>query len=196
MKKTCKVHGELAEQDIQVEKIKYKTKDGEVKESSQYRCRICRRAKDMKYKHAHKDERLAYNQKWREENREHVNESERKRRKNNPEKYKKWGADRRERLGPLHSLNESVRLRNITIDDYNDMHEKQKGVCAICGNPEKRKSRKAGDICRLTIDHCHSTNIVRGLLCHACNVFIGHANDNIAILESAIQYLKKHEHIK
>ena len=80
MKKTCKVHGDLHEEDIQIEKIKYKTKDGEIRESQQYRCRICRRAKDMKYKHAHKDERLAYNQKWRSENRDRVNENKRRRR--------------------------------------------------------------------------------------------------------------------
>lgn len=196
MEKTCKIHGELAEQDIQIEKIKYKTKSGEIRESAQYRCRLCRRAKDMKYKHAHKDERLEYNRQWRKENKEHVNALERERRKNNPEREKELRDARREKHGKTWSLRESTRLRNITIEDYNIMFKEQNGLCAICNKPETRKSRKKGDICRLTIDHCHFTNIVRGLLCHACNVFIGHANDDIKVLEAAIDYLNKHKHLE
>jgi hypothetical protein len=40
------------------------------------------------------------------------------------------------------------------------MHE-QGGVCAICGNPPKKRP--------LHIDHNHRTGRVRGLLCYRCN---------------------------
>lgn len=195
MKKVCKVHGDLSEQDIQIEKIRYKTKDGEIKDSSQFRCRICRRAKDMKYKHAHKDERIEYNKKWRNENREHVNSMERERRKNNPEREKELKSARRDLHGKDWSLNESLRLRNITIDDYNKMFELQKGLCAICNEKETKKSRKVGDICRLSIDHCHDSLVVRGLLCHHCNAALGHMKDSIVLLKSMIKYLESHKHI-
>lgn len=194
MQKTCKVHGELSAQDIQIEKIKYKTASGEIRESHQYRCRICRRAKDMKYKHAHKEERLEYNRQWRSENRERVNANERRRRKEIPEKYKEWSRNQRERLGSLHSLRESTRLRNISIDDYNAMHEAQNGLCAICEKPNSQKSRTKGEICRLAIDHCHNTGKIRALLCGACNKGLGHFKDDIYLLLTAIQYLQSHEH--
>ncbi|CAB4126941.1 Recombination endonuclease VII [uncultured Caudovirales phage] len=196
MEKICKIHGDLPEQDIQIEKIKYKTKDGEVRESQQYRCRICRREKDMKYKHAHKEERLAYNQKWRSENRERVNANERRRRTEIPEKYKEWARNQRERLGELWSLRESTRLRNISIEQYNKMHEQQKGLCAICQRENTQKSRKKGEICRLAIDHCHETGKVRGLLCGACNKGLGHFEDDIELLLTAIIYLEAHKHIE
>jgi hypothetical protein len=196
VKKVCKIHGELSEEDIQIEKIKYKTKDGEQRESQQFRCRICRRAKDMKYKHAHKDERLVYNQKWRSENRERVNANERRRRKEIPEKYKEWAKNQRDRLGSLWSLRESVRLRNISIDEYNRMNEEQKGLCAICQRENRQKSRKEGELCRLAIDHCHQTGKVRALLCGACNKGLGHFEDNIELLITAIQYLEQHNHIE
>jgi len=196
MQKICKIHGELPEQDIQIEKIKYKTKDGEIRESQQYRCRICRRAKDMKYKHAHKDERIEYNKKWRSENRDRVNANERRRRKEIPEKYKEWAKNQRERLGALWSLRESVRLRNISIDEYNRMNEEQKGLCAICQRENRQKSRKEGEICRLAIDHCHETGKVRALLCGACNKGLGHFEDNIYLLLTAVEYLESHKLIE
>lgn len=39
-------------------------------------------------------------------------------------------------------------------------------------------------------DHCHKTGKLRGILCHNCNVGIGHFKDNTASLERAIAYLE------
>jgi Recombination endonuclease VII len=195
MQKTCKKHGELKSEDIQVERIKWSA-EGEEKFGQQFRCRLCRREKDLKYKHNHRDRHLAYNKQWRENNRGHVNEWAKQDRIDNPEKYKKWSAISRERKGSLRSLEESLRLRNMDIESYNIMAREQNNLCAICNEPETRKSRKKGDICRLMIDHCHSTNIVRGLLCHNCNTGIGKFFDNIDLLKSAISYLEKHNHVE
>jgi hypothetical protein len=78
----------------------------------------------------------------------------------------------------------------INLNDYNNMLLKQNGVCAICGEKERRKSRYTA-ICRLTIDHCHITKRVRGLLCHRCNFGLGQFRDRIDLLEKAIIYLKQ-----
>jgi hypothetical protein len=39
------------------------------------------------------------------------------------------------------------------------------------------------------IDHDHSTNKVRGLLCHYCNVMLGMVHDDVHVLKAAITYL-------
>lgn len=72
----------------------------------------------------------------------------------------------------------------ITLNEYKEILLNQNGVCAICGEKEtiKRKTR-------LSIDHCHSTKKVRGLLCDGCNKGIGYFKDNPELLERAKQYL-------
>jgi hypothetical protein len=59
------------------------------------------------------------------------------------------------------------------------MVDYQNSACAIC----KEKSP-------LYIDHCHSTDKVRGLLCRVCNVMLGHARDKTEILNAAADYLE------
>ena len=81
-----------------------------------------------------------------------------------------------------------MRLRNkygITLEKWNEMYAEQNGKCLIC---EYEFGQKQSDC---YVDHCHSTNIVRGLLCQHCNTTIGYARDNPAILISAANYLNK-----
>ena len=61
------------------------------------------------------------------------------------------------------------------------------GNCEICGKPEQHNTKKA-----LSLDHNHKTNKIRGLLCHNCNLVLGHSLDDIAILTKAINYLIKY----
>ena len=50
--------------------------------------------------------------------------------------------------------------------------------CVICGSTEK-----------LVVDHCHTTNIIRGMLCNHCNRGLGHFRDDPQLLEFARIYL-------
>ena len=75
---------------------------------------------------------------------------------------------------------------DITLETYDKILEQQNGVCAICGNEEKGKTKK------LAVDHCHDTNKVRGLLCQNCNRGIGLLDDNPEVLQKAIDYLLSH----
>lgn len=76
----------------------------------------------------------------------------------------------------------------INVDTYNSMFLSQKGVCAICGQPETKLVRDK--ISALAVDHCHSTGKVRGLLCVRCNMGIGHFKDSLEVLEAAYHYLR------
>jgi Recombination endonuclease VII len=75
------------------------------------------------------------------------------------------------------------RKYGISLDTYNDMLKTQGGVCEIC-----EQSCKSGR--RLAVDHCHTTNKVRGLLCSACNQGLGLFKDSPELMLKAIQYLK------
>jgi hypothetical protein len=72
----------------------------------------------------------------------------------------------------------------ITDKEYNNLYNKQSGVCAICGREESEIQQKS-----LCVDHCHNTGKIRGLLCHSCNVGLGRFEDDINRLQSAIKYL-------
>lgn len=43
----------------------------------------------------------------------------------------------------------------------------------------------------LNVDHDHLTGVVRGLLCRACNLTIGHAKENDFRLQSCADYLRR-----
>ena len=72
----------------------------------------------------------------------------------------------------------------LNEEEYKRLFSKQENKCAIC-NREFNINNKA------FVDHSHITNKVRGLLCTKCNTLLGMANDDIAILKKAIQYLEK-----
>lgn len=70
------------------------------------------------------------------------------------------------------------KVYGLSEDAYRKLYESQGGKCAIC-NQEKP----------LVVDHCHKDNVVRGLLCRACNTGLGVWRDNQEILDSAKKYL-------
>lgn len=76
----------------------------------------------------------------------------------------------------------------LSIEDYNKMLVSQNCKCALC-NTQHDPFKKRG---RLYVDHCHKTGKVRALLCSAHNSMLGYAQDDIDILLSAIEYLKKY----
>ncbi len=83
-----------------------------------------------------------------------------------------------------------VKMYGITLDEYNEILKKQHGVCAICKQPEVSIDPRTNEARNLSVDHCHSTKKVRGLLCNNCNNMLGRSKDNIVTLANAIDYLK------
>lgn len=77
----------------------------------------------------------------------------------------------------------------IGIEEYERLFDKQGGICAICFKPETKIHPSTGLVQFLSVDHCHNTGRVRGLLCSQCNLMLGLANDSPEILEAALRYL-------
>jgi hypothetical protein len=124
-----------------------------------------------------------YQKKWYKRNREHVLAYSKKYYAEHKEwakaAHKKWKERNANRIyeAPLKSK------YGITLNEYMEMFNEQKGNCAICGRNQKMFKK------RLCVDHCHKTKKVRGLLCPSCNMSLGKFK-NIEILESAINYLR------
>lgn len=101
---------------------------------------------------------------------------------------------RRDTNGHTEWYRNYMRLRNyqMTAEQFDIWLLSQNGCCAVCGSDSPGERHWA-------LDHDHSCcsttptcgNCTRGLLCHKCNRMLGLANDNIEILQSAIQYLIK-----
>jgi hypothetical protein len=64
-------------------------------------------------------------------------------------------------------------------------------VCAICFQPETVVDPKTGKVRRLAVDHCHVSKRVRALLCYRCNTLIGNAQEDTALLHSAIVFINR-----
>lgn len=86
-------------------------------------------------------------------------------RKANPEKRKDMAL--RSRFG-------------ITLAQYNELSDRQGGVCAVCRQPAV-----------LAVDHCHTTGRIRGLLCMPCNTAIGQFRDDPGLLRAAATYVEE-----
>lgn len=83
------------------------------------------------------------------------------------------------------------KLHGITREQYLAMLAEQNGVCASCGKPETARN-SSGNPKNLAVDHCHATGVIRGLLCHCCNISIGLVKESPEVLRNCATYLEKH----
>lgn len=84
-----------------------------------------------------------------------------------------------------------TRLRKqfgIGAAEFDALLEQQGGRCAIC---PAEVNDSAGR--KLSVDHCHDTGAVRGLLCSACNFGLGKFRDDPDLLDRAALYLRAHQ---
>lgn len=78
-----------------------------------------------------------------------------------------------------------VRKYGLTTEQVRQMVEDQGDKCAICDEDLQGGRMQA-------VDHCHTTNKVRAILCHACNKGLGLFRDNTDSLRKAAEYLEQH----
>lgn len=92
---------------------------------------------------------------------------------------------RKRNKNPVRERHYSLRKKyGITPEQYQNLVNKQNGLCAICKTAAIENIGGA-----LFVDHCHKSSLIRGLLCHQCNIGLGSFKDCTDLLYSAIEYL-------
>lgn len=76
---------------------------------------------------------------------------------------------------------------NISHDDYLLMLEQQNYKCSCCG-----KDNKDAGVKGLVVDHNHTTGAIRELLCTQCNTALGLLKEDEFIIDSLLEYVRKH----
>lgn len=77
--------------------------------------------------------------------------------------------------------------------DYDALLVNQGGICAVpnCGNDGSETKRGV-----LYVDHCHTTGVVRSLLCAGCNTALGHVKEDAKRLIGLAEYVEKWNALK
>lgn len=127
-------------------------------------------------------------EKWAERRRrlrEEINAEKRRRYKENEDirDYYKRQARAWKAKNPSKALAHDLAAYGMSLDEYQELIKRQGRRCAICG--AKQNGR------RLSVDHCHVSKKVRGLLCSSCNFGLGIFKDNPKLLLKAVAYLRR-----
>lgn len=90
-----------------------------------------------------------------------------------------------------YNLNTKYLSYGSSLESVIEIYNSQLNKCAICDRKGYLAGTGAERMDVLVVDHCHTTNKYRGLLCNRCNLGIGHFLDNPDTLESAAKYLRR-----
>jgi hypothetical protein len=156
---------------------------------------IIRHKRRHEYNIKNREKNKKYNAEYRIKNKENIKKKLSEYRAKNREKIKsrvaEYARKNSEKLKEYRRLKKDfIKCKKYGLNEewYKEKLIEQNGKCAICGTDKPGGFGK-----KLHIDHCHKTQKVRGLLCSNCNTAIGYLQDSISILESAKQYLIKHQ---
>lgn len=123
-----------------------------------------------------------------EEKKQKIRESQTLYKKNNSAKVRAWGKAWNLQNPEKIRANHLRRFYGITSAQYNELLKNQNYSCAIC--PATTPSTRTK---YFHVDHNHETQKIRGLLCDKCNRGLGMFNDDLVLLQKAMEYMKNHE---
>ncbi len=127
---------------------------------------------------------------WVNKNREHVRALGRERYRLRAEHFKNKSAAWRKKNAHISKRTyRKWQLKSrfgISIEQYEEMLDRQERKCAICGMEQKGEKS-------LAVDHNHLTGKVRELLCAGCNFIVGVTEKNDKLwMSKVVEYLEKH----
>lgn len=97
------------------------------------------------------------------------------------DRYKK---NCRARKSPFSQKHRTLMAKyGISEEDYNFMLAFQNNACGICRTPQSELKRA------MSVDHCHKTGRIRGLLCSSCNTSIGLLKDSRELMHRASRWV-------
>ena len=160
-----------------------------------------RAAKNLRYR-ASTEARKQARRRYYFKHREKCLSYERDRRKANPEreaaKRKAYNERAQERIAEYYSRPQTkayfagrhlAKTYGLTLERLQEMLSAQDGKCPICGRALHARPGEKGQG-RAVVDHNHATGEVRGLLCAACNGWLGRL-EQPGYLDRANAYLAK-----
>ena len=124
---------------------------------------------------------------YQEDNKEAIKEYREKNKEQRAALKKEYNEKNKEQIA---IKKEETRLKSkygITLKDKTILLQKQNNKCKICSVSflyDKHSTKPF-------VDHCHTTNKVRGLLCLHCNTGLGYFKDHIPTLTKTINYLQE-----
>ena len=103
-----------------------------------------------------------------------------------------WQEENRKRAKEYYRRTEAKRYEyylgvkyGLRLVDYTNLLESQGYLCGIC------KADLTDHYRRPTVDHCHKSELVRGILCNQCNAGLGQFKDNPELMEAAASYVRR-----
>jgi recombination endonuclease VII len=89
------------------------------------------------------------------------------------------------KTNPWCSRESSWKQNGINIDRHRflAMFAEQDGKCALCNEDITLSA---------SVDHDHTTGLIRGLIHTSCNHMLGNSKDNPELLERGAAYLRRH----
>lgn len=95
---------------------------------------------------------------------------------------KRWAANNPEKKAKG-NRRDAWKRQGIDPDLAETYYQEHRGKCDLC------KSEFGANGRSLSIDHCHTTGRIRGMLCDRCNTVIGLFRDDPNLIQAAYQYL-------
>ena len=145
----------------------------------QSRCRPCRSVAQVTWQQLNRDKYRKQQNRWCAANRDKTKVYAHR-------AYLKMSDEAKHRKAAAAKIAHLKRTYSLTPDDWQALHDRQGGLCALCKIPGR-----VGKHGKLHVDHDHETGRVRGLLCGACNVALGVLGDTSRRIEAVLAYLAK-----
>lgn len=159
-----------------------------MKDGRQAWCKKCHGAANKKWFEDNPERKRQLNKRWSKENSGRRNQRHREwyakpsNRAKERARRKVWYARQDADFIRQLSRRRNLQRYGISEQDYSKRLAAQGGGCAVCGKKSKKR--------RLSVDHCHNSRKVRGILCSGCNIGIGCLGDSPERLRAAAAYLE------